>query len=212
MDQVTLKQLLSSQNAQFNEVPADTSLFKPGDSCKHFVYVETGQVRVEMLAQNGQQLMLYRIAAGESCVLTTACLLGNNSYSVQATAETALNICLIAKSDFSNALNHSEVFRQFVFNGFCERLTTVIDRMNELSTTTIDQRLATVLLSRYNLSRSKMKLQLTHEELAIEVGTAREVVSRRLAAFEKLGLLQRSRGEIQISDITGLKEQTLYRE
>ena len=207
MNATTIGQLLPADKVQAMEIPANTNLYQPGDVCNNFVFVETGRVRVEMLAQNGQQLMLYRIQAGESCVLTTSCLLGGDPYSVQATAETDLKINLVAKSEFSAALNQSENFRQFVFNGFCARLTDVIARMNELAATTVDQRLASVLVERYETSGAESTIQLTHENIAIEVGTAREVVSRRLAAFEKQGFLTRQRGEIQIRDIDGLKQQ-----
>ena len=100
-------------------------------------------------------------------------------------------------------------FRQFVFDGFSERLSAMMQRTNELATYTIDQRLAAALLARSNVQQNKV-LSITHEELAVEIGTAREVVSRRLSVFEKDGLVRRSRKYLEITDVQ-LLEQRLVR-
>ena len=96
-------------------------------------------------------------------------------------------------------LDRSAEFRQFVFDGFAERLTTVIQRTSELATYSIDQRLAAALLARCEW-QGNLVLHVTHEELAVDIGTAREVVSRRLALFEKDGLVFRHRNYLEILD------------
>ena len=206
MGEQSVEEWVASVPAAINKVPAKEYLFHPGDACNHFVYVVSGRVRVDMLSPTGQQILLYRIHEGESCIMTTACLLGNNEYSVQAVSETELEIALISKTEFLSSLNQSETIRNFVFDGFCSRISDVVSRMNEIATMPIDQRLASVLLEHYSAAKPGEALRLTHEGLAVEVGTAREVISRRLAVFEKQGLLQRSRGYISILDHARLRE------
>lgn len=190
-------------------LPAGTPLFSNSDPCEHYVLVLEGFVRVELLSITGQQLTLYRICEGQSCVLTTSCLMSGNNYSAQAITETDVAILLLPKKAFNDMLAEFPEFRQFVFNGFADRLSAMMQRTNELATYTIDQRLAAALLSRSDFQRNHV-LSITHEELAVEIGTAREVVSRRLSVFEKNGLVRRNRKYLEITDVR-LLEQRLAR-
>ncbi len=184
---------------QTRHLPEGTQLFTINDPCEHYVVVLEGQVRVELLSITGQQLTLYRIYQGQSCVLTTACLMSGNNYSAQAFTETDVDIALLPKNEFSRMIDESSSFRQFVFDGFSERLATMMQRTSELATYSIDQRLAAALLVRAEWQRDRL-LPVTHGELAIEIGTAREVVSRRLATFEKEGCVRRHRNCLEILD------------
>jgi len=187
-------------------VPADQFLFNPGDRCDTYVYVRKGSVRVELLSTNGQQLLLYRIQGGQSCIMTTACLLGNNQYTAHAVTETEVELLLISQDTFRERLNDSPLFRDFVFDGFAERLASLMERIKELATLSIDQRLAAALLAAVDRFYPDKILMLTHDQLAVEIGTAREVISRRLADFEKHGALSRHRGAVEILNAEYLKQ------
>lgn len=202
--------LVQSNVASQTTLPAQQSLFNHGDNCDHYVIVTSGVVRVELLSTSGQQLLLYRIGEGQSCVMTTSCLLGDNQYFAQATTETPVKLLLIPREKFRSLLIESSEFRDFVFDGFSERLSSLMQRTAELATNTVDQRLAASLLANAQ-SQGKLghegngsTVHLTHEQLAIEIGSAREVVSRRLAAFEKMGLIKRHRGHVEILDLDSL--------
>ncbi len=187
-------------------VAAEQMLFGPGDDCAHYVFVRDGCVRVELLASSGQQMLLYRIQSGESCVMTTACLLGESRYYAQAITETQVELLLMPVAGFRRRLADSERFRAFVFAGFSERLAAMMQRTAELATHTVDQRLAAALLAHSDNAAGDV-IELTHQQLAIEIGTVREVVSRRLSAFEKIGFVSRQRGQVQILDTAGLMQQ-----
>jgi len=140
--------------------------------------------------------------------MTTSCLLGDNQYFAQATTETPVKLLLIPREKFRSLLIESSEFRDFVFDGFSERLSSLMQRTAELATNTVDQRLAASLLANAQ-SQGKLghegngsTVHLTHEQL--EIGSAREVVSRRLAAFEKTGLIKRHRGYVEILDLDNL--------
>jgi len=170
------------------------------------VFVRTGQVRVELLSTTGQQLLLYRIYGGQSCVMTTACLLGESQYHAQAITETPVELILMPQTVFRANLAESPDFRNFVFNGFSDRLAALLQRTTELATYSVDQRLASALLQHADTTENEGRITLTHEQLAVEIGTAREVISRRLAAFEKKGIIIRHRGYIDIQLPAVLKE------
>ena len=198
MNQPLLEELLKTGKAATRQIVKNQPLFTLGDSCDHYVVVKDGRVRVELLATSGQQLLLYRIEAGQSCVMTTSCLLGGAEYFAQAISETDVDLLLIPQQVFQQMLTDSAEFREFVFDGFAQRLSSLLSRTADLATSTVDQRLAAVLIDNAVQDDSGVNLLLTHNQLALEIGSAREVVSRRLAAFEKKGWIQRQRGEIKL--------------
>jgi len=205
-----VQNLLQSGDAVSHDVPAGGQLFCFGDACENYVIVKSGTVRVELLTTTGHQLLLYRINSGESCVMTTSCLLGNTFYDAQAITESDVELTLIPKATFKKLTKESPEFVEFVFQNFSARLAALVARTTELTTQTIDQRLASALLvhiehSDIGGSDVQQSITLTHQQLAIDIGSAREVVSRRLAHFEKLALLERQRGQIVLKDINALK-------
>lgn len=195
-----IDELLRTNQAVVKQIKQGQSLFCLGDACSHYVIVQSGTVRVELLSDSGQQLLLYRIEPGQSCVMTTSCLLGRADYFAQAISETDVGMIFLHQSVFQHQLTESTEFRDFVFNGFAERLASLLGRTAALTTSTVDQRLAAVLITNSEGSSSGNSLDLTHSQLAIEIGSSREVVSRRLAVFEKNQLIERHRGHIQILD------------
>jgi len=187
------------------QTEAGAFLFQHGDACANFVVVTSGSVRVELLSAEGDLLLLYRITAGESCIMTSSCLLSDNHYAAQAVTESAVELVLLPKKLFQSELDKSAPFRTYLFDGFSDRLGNLMSRIGSITSQTIDQRLAAVLIEHYQNHSQDKTLQLTHSDLASEIGTSREVVSRRLAVFEKQGLLLRQRGSVQITDINALR-------
>ena len=198
MRSLNFDQIIKPEDTKHSSVPEGQYLFNPGDQCDHYVYIQSGTVRVDLLSSNGQQLLLYRIQERQSCVMTTACLLGSSHYYAHAVTESPVELLLIPHSTFHNRMDDSPAFREFVFSGFAQRLALLMQRTAELATRSIDQRLAAALLAAADRYYPEKIIMLTHEQLAVEVGTAREVISRRLANFEKQGLIFRHRGAVEI--------------
>lgn len=180
--------------------PAGAVLFQPGDPCRGFVMLGIGTVRVDLVAEDGHALLLYRVAPGEACLLTTACLFGGEDYAAEGRAETAVEGLLLPRAAFDTLIAESAGFRAFVLAGFGHRFAALMARIEALSFRSVDQRLAEVLLA-----RNVTEVAATQAELAIEVGTAREVVTRRLAAFMREGLVALGRGTVTIVQRQGLQ-------
>lgn len=183
--------------ARLIALPANTVAFRAGDTCENYLLVLEGSVRVQKLAENGREITLYRLEGGDACVLTTSCLLAHERYPAEGVAETDVIAAAIPKAAFFHALDHSPGFRRFVFAAYGERLSDLILLVEEVAFGRIDSRLATRLLA---LAGESDMVETTHQELAAELGTAREVVSRQLKDFERRGLVRLLRGRIQIID------------
>lgn len=179
--------------------PAGAVLFRPGDPCGGFVMLGRGSVRVDLVAEDGHALLLYRVAPGEACLLTTACLFTGEAYAAEGRAEGALEGLLLPRAAFDAAMAGSAAFRRFVLAGFGARLGALMARIEALSFRSVDRRLAEALLG-----RGGAEVAATQAELAVEVGTAREVVTRRLNALAREGLVALGRGTVAIRDRAGL--------
>lgn len=193
-DEVVLDELL--RDAQVISLDQGQFVFHAGDLCKAFLVLLDGEVRVQLISPAGREVTLYRIGPGGSCILTTSCLLSHENYPAEAIAESNVQALAIPTSSFQSALEDSTWFRQVVFDGFSSRLSSVIRKIEELAFTSIDSRLAAVLLE---LDRKGVN-DVTHQDIAVELGTAREVVSRHLKRFETDGMVRLGRGQISITD------------
>lgn len=177
---------------------AGDRVFAEGDACRGFPLVLDGSVRVAKVAANGRELVLYRVRPGEGCILTSSCLLGETSYTAQGIAESGVELVLVPRPLFARLLAH-EPFRAFVFRLFSERLAELTELVEAVAFRRLDARLAARLLGH------GARLQITHQELADELGTVREIVSRVLKSFAEQGLVALGRERIEILDAAGLR-------
>ncbi|MFV1851316.1 MAG: Crp/Fnr family transcriptional regulator [Thalassospira sp.] len=188
------------------DIPADTVIFGPGKPPEQLLLLLSGTVRVQKTSEEGREIVLYRVHAGESCVLTTACLMAYEDYSAEGIAETGLRAVAIPREVFDRMVADSSEFRQFVFTAYSRRMTDLFTVVEEIAFRRLDIRLAQKIIE---LSASEESIQATHQKLAVELGTAREVVSRQLSEFQRRGWIELARGVIRILDrgaIQGLAE------
>jgi CRP/FNR family transcriptional regulator len=182
--------------------PAGQTVFRQGDQCTQYFIVLTGSVKVFARGDSGREIVLYRVSAGHTCVLTTSCLMGHSAYPAEGVTETQLEALLIPVEKFQQGMLE-ESFRNFVFDSYGQRITELIKLIEQLTFTALDRRLADYLLDHCD---SEASVLITHQQLATELGTAREVVSRHLKEFEKNGWLKMQRGLIKIVDRTAMSE------
>ena len=174
-------------------VPAGRQVFSQGQPAAHYLFVTEGSVRVFARSSEGREVVLYRVRPGEMCTLTTSCVLGRRPYPAEAVTETDVRARVLSPDVFDRELNESPQFRQFVFSNFSARLADIMQRMEQLVLESVRSRLARCLVRRSN---AQGVTTVTHEQLALEIGSAREVVSRHLKALEQDGLIEMHRGEV----------------
>lgn len=177
-------------------------VFRQGEACLHYLLVIEGQVRVQKVTEDGREMTLYRVGSGAACELTTSCLLANDRYHAEAIAETAVRAVLIPKALFQEAVMCSPKFREFVFAYVEKGFTELLTLLEETAYGHVDRRLAKSLLS---LRDDDGVVHATHHDLAADLGSAREVVSRQLKNFEQRGWVRLHRGYIEIVDSKGLR-------
>jgi CRP/FNR family transcriptional regulator len=196
-----IKQLLLSRST-IVDVPQGVTVFGPGKSPENMLFLLDGTVRVQQVSETGHEIVLYRIHAGESCVLTTACLLAYEDYSADGISETPVRAAAVPRDVFDDLVAQSKAFRDFVFAAFSKRITDLFLMIDEVAFQRLDVRLAEKLIT---LSEGKDSVATTHQKLSVELGTAREVISRQLQEFHRRGWIEQTRGKISLLDRTQLE-------
>jgi CRP/FNR family transcriptional regulator len=179
-------------------VPAGTVVFDEHQPCQGFPFVLAGGIRVLKLAANGRELPLYKVLPGESCIISSSCLLGHADYNARGVTESITTLVLLPRALFDEMLETS-AFRAFVFDLFAARMAELMQLVEEVAFRKLDQRLANLLLGKGR------QLHTTHQQLADELGSVREMVSRLLKGFADQGLVRLGREQIEILDPAGLR-------
>ena len=186
--------------ASVMSVPAGAVLFDENQPCQGFPLILSGSIRIIKAAPSGRELQLYRVVPGESCILTSSCLLGHTRYQARGIAERELEMVLLPASVFQALLGNCEAFRSYVFHLFSDRLTDLMQLVSAVAFQKLDQRLARLLVSKPH------PIHTTHQALADELGSAREMVSRLLKGFAEQGWVRLGREQIDIADAAALRK------
>ena len=181
------------------QLPAGTVVFDENQPCQGFPLLLSGNIRVIKAAANGRELQLYRIDPGESCILTSSCLLGHASYHARGVVERDVEMVVLPPAVFKILLSVHEPFRDYIFGLFSERLTDLMQLVSAVAFQKLDQRLAALLVAKPSPIRT------THQALADELGSVREIVSRLLKNFAEQGWVQVGREQIEVIDAAALK-------
>ncbi len=177
-------------------------VFGPDNIPDSLMFLHSGRIRVSQSSDVGREIVLYRVEAGESCVLTTACMLSEEAYNAEGIAETDVTAITLPKSSFDKLAAEEDSFRRFVFSAYSRRLIDLLRVVDDVAFGRMDVRLAERLLA---LEDGQTEIKTTHQALANELGTAREVVSRILNDFQKRGMIQQTRGRITLEDKAALE-------
>lgn len=183
--------------AFYARIPAGKDVFLEGDQPDGIALLISGVVRVYKIGETGREITLYRFGHGESCILTANAILSRRSFPAVATVEKEAEAVMIPANVFRDWVKRFDLWREFVFDLLSDRLATVMSVVDEVAFQRMDRRVAAFLLAKASNQRS---IRVTHQEIASELGSSREVVSRILEDFSRTGLIEASRGTIVILD------------
>jgi len=187
------------RNGVVRSVAAGSVMFDEHNPCQAFPMLLEGVIRVIKVGANGRELQLYRVVPGESCILSTSCMLGTTAYTARGVAETAVTVFALTPAVFHRLVSESEPFRAYVFGLFADRIVDLMQLVEAVAFQKLDQRLAALLLGKGKT------VHVTHQGLADELGSVREIVSRLLKSFAEQGLVSLGREQIEIVDPARLR-------
>jgi CRP/FNR family transcriptional regulator len=190
--------------AQIIDIPAGTIMFQEASPCRNFMWLLEGSVRVFRNSEEGREVTVYRVSPGELCLLSLNSLLSDGSYPASAKSETDTKGLMISAQQFHHLMDSSRGFRNYVLQALVERLTDVISLASDVTFRRLDLRLACLLGQQFERSGG-MPLKITHADLACELGTTREVISRILKEFERQECISLNRGLIHLVSQDGLE-------
>lgn len=194
-----LRERLLARHLRPMQADRGSMLFSPGEPCRGFPLVLDGEIRVALRSPQGRSIELYRVNPGELCVLSTTCLLGQRPLPAEATAIGPLRLAMLDATGFDLCCEQP-AFRRFVFGLLTDRLAELMAVVEAVAFQRLDQRLAQALLGRGTV------VHATHQALADELGSVREIVSRLLARFERAGWVRSGRERIELLDPAALRD------
>lgn len=181
-------------------IPAGSQIFSEREACQGFPLLLSGCIKVVKGTPAGREMMLYRVEPGGSCIITSSCLLGHSPYSARGIAETPLTLLVLPAALFDKLIAGNAEFRDFVFHLFSDRIAELMQLVEEVAFHRLDQRLAKLLLG-----KPENPIHATHQMLAEELGSVREIVSRLLKGFAAQGLVVLGREQLTVLDREGLR-------
>jgi CRP/FNR family transcriptional regulator len=187
-------------NGVVRSAPAGTVMFDEQNPCQAFPMLLEGVIRVSKVAPNGRELQLYRVVPGESCILSTSCMLGTAPYTARGLAETDVTVFALTPALFGKLLDEHQPFRSYVFTLFADRIVELMQLVEAVAFQKLDQRLASLLLGKGKV------IHITHQALADELGSVREIVSRLLKSFAEQGYVSLGREQVEIVNPQGLRK------
>lgn len=194
------------QAAFIARIPAGKDVFYEGDRADAIALLISGVVRVYKIGETGREITLYRFGLGESCVLTANAILSQQTFPAIAVIEQDAEVVMIPADVFRDWVGRYDLWREFVFDLFSQRLSSMMVIVDEVVFRRMDRRVASLLLSQ---AKGQNPLQITHQEIAAELGSSREVISRLIEDFASQGIVRTGRGAIEILDFDVLENRAL---
>lgn len=179
--------------------PKGQMISTPGETCMGLVLIEQGTLRISMLSPDGREITLYRLQAGDICVLSASCVLQSIAFEVWIQAEEDCRWIGVPSDIVRDISESNAAFRAYLYELATERFSDVMWGMQQILFLRADARLASVLLDAA-VREGNDTVSLSHEELARDMGSAREVVTRLLRQFAADGLVEVARKKIRILD------------
>ena len=203
LQQANTQLLREFQQAAFlAKISKGRDVFLEGSQVDAIALLISGVVRVYKIGETGREITLYRFGNGQSCILTANAILSQKTFPAIATVEKEAEAVMIPADTFRDWVVRHDLWREFVFDLLSQRLSTMMAVVDEIAFRRMDARIASLLLSRVAM---RNPIRITHQEIASELGSSREVISRLLEDFSERGLIRSARGEIELLDLKGLK-------
>ncbi|MBI5942935.1 MAG: Crp/Fnr family transcriptional regulator [Chloroflexi bacterium] len=194
------------QAAFFARIPSGHDVFLEGDRVEAIALIISGVVRVYKVGETGREITLYRFGNGSSCILSANAILSQKTFPAIATVEQDAEAVMIPAVTFRDWVRRYDLWREFVFDLLSQRLSTVMEVIDEVAFHRMDRRVASLILKQANVQNP---LKITHQEIAAELGSSREVISRLLEDFVSDGSIRSGRGLIEVLDFELLKSRSL---
>lgn len=194
------------QETSMAHIPAGHDVFLEGDRVQAIALLLSGVVRVYKVSETGREITLYRFGLGESCILTANAILSDQSFPAIASVEQDAEVVMIPTDVFREWVRRYDIWRDFVFDLLSQRLARMMAIVDEVAFQRMDVRVASWLLKQ---AEAENPLRVTHQQIAGELGSSREVISRLLEDFAGAGLIRPGRGTIEVLDFEELRSRSV---
>lgn len=195
-DMKTSEYKILRNNIYFSNMKKGEYIIGANDRCESIPLVISGSLRLFRTSEDGREMTGYHVNQGNICILASLCILGEIIYDFSAQAEEDTFMAMLPAESFKILMDTSLEFKNYIFTELAERLVSSISLIEDIKFTSIEDRIKAYLK---NKADKDGLVHSTHENLAVDIGSVREVVSRKLKQMEKEGYLLLGRGVIRLS-------------
>ena len=205
LNPVDLKEFEASSIVKYVEI--GNTLLYPGAECDYLPFMITGNMKINRTSENGREVVLYHIKNGDSCILSALGILNKTIFPASAVIEKSGDILLVPAKLIRKYIDNYKGWRDFIFSLYNQRFTLVLELIDGILFKKLDVRLARYLIE--NMDNKMMIYKKTHQDLADELASSREVISRILKNFKDRSYISYQRNEITILNVNKLKNLSL---
>ncbi len=188
---------IAKGTVHFPALEAGATAYELHGECADYLMCLEGRTRIFRMSEGGREVLIYKVGPGGTCALTTQCLLSGGTFPAQSVAEERTELAALPVGTFRHLMNESPAFRSFVMDDYTRLMSGLFTLIDEVAFAPLKQRLAQRLLAEAD---PRGIATVTHQKLADDVGSVREVVSRILAQWAEAGLIEVRRGVVEIVD------------
>ena len=194
-----------SNRAEFLEGDPKKVIVEAGVVCQKAYFVIEGSLRVYQLSEDGREMTLFRAQKGEACLFSLSCIMQEEALNTVTVVEKKAKLVGIPVNYFEKLMSSNIEFQRYFLRALLRRISILMTRTESITFLSIEERLAKYLWEDFSYNNS-LAIQITHEKIAVEIGTAREVVSRTLKSFQEEGIITLSRGKITLVSLDKLNK------
>ncbi len=191
--------------SQMLEGEPNKVIVEAGVVCQKVYFVLQGSLRVFQLSEEGREMTLYRAKRGEACLFSLTCIMKEEALNTITVVEEKAKLIGIPVEYFEDLMSQNIEFQRYFLRRLLRKISSLMIRTEAVTFLSIEERLAKYLQEHFS-SKASVTLQATHEKIAVEIGTAREVISRTLKIFQEEGIIKLSRGKITLLSPDKLKK------
>lgn len=191
--------------SSLRSVAKNDFIFSRSEDCLGIFLVLEGRIRVYLQSEENREVTLFRVGRGEVCTLSASCMIRELTFDIQIEAEEKGRILTTSACCFNHLMTQNIYVENYIYRQTAEHFSDVMWAMSQLLFSSLDRRLAAFLEDERIRTGSNI-LHTTHEQIARELGSAREVVSRMLKQFERAGIVALSRGAVTLLSPEKLRE------
>lgn len=193
-----------NESGVIKDYAKNTNIYNTTTECIGLIIVLKGEIKLNVISEEGKQISLYKVKKNECCVLSASCVISQITFDTEMITENDTKLLIISSNIFSKIIQNNLKIKCYMYELAIKRFSTVMWILQDILFLKMDKRIANYLINK-SRETNNLILKITHEKIANDLNTAREVITRILNKFEEENFIELKRGYIKIKNLKDFK-------